>query len=65
MVVLLIYGESTSPVSLVGHSHDGKTWFSLVNTPQQRAEPRLEATIRRALAAGGAASSARGLARSL
>ncbi len=49
MVVLLVYGDSIQPISLVAHSHDGKTWFSLVNTPQQRADPRLEATIRQAL----------------
>ena len=45
MVVLLVYADSYRPISLVAHSHDGKTWFSLVNTPQQRADPRLEATI--------------------
>lgn len=50
MVVLLVYADSYRPISLVAHSHDGKTWFSLVNTPQQRADPRLEATIRQALA---------------
>jgi hypothetical protein len=31
------------------HSHDGNTWFSLVDTPQQRADPRLEMAIRQAL----------------
>lgn len=50
MVVLLVYGDDHQPVSLVAHSHDGKTWFSLVDTPQQRADPRLEATIRQTLA---------------
>jgi len=50
MVVLLVYGDDRQPVTLVAHSHDGKTWFSLVDTPQQRADPRLEATIRQALA---------------
>jgi len=49
MVVLLIYADNYRPISLVAHSYDGKTWFSLVNTPQQRADPRLEATIRQAL----------------
>jgi hypothetical protein len=50
MVVLLLFADNYRPISLVAHSHDGKTWFSLVNTPQQRADPRLEATIRQALA---------------
>jgi hypothetical protein len=49
-VVLLIYGSNVQPVSLVAHSHDGKTWISLVDTPQQRADPHLETTIRQTLA---------------
>lgn len=49
MVVLLIYGSDYQPVSLVAHSHDGKTWFSLVDTPQQRADPRLQRAILQAL----------------
>ena len=50
MVVLLVYGGHIQPISLVAHSYDGKTWISLVNTPQQRADPRLEASIRQVLA---------------
>lgn len=49
MVVLLIYGGDYQPVSLVAHSHDGKTWFSLVDTPQQRADPRMQRAILQAL----------------
>ena len=49
MVVMLIYGEDNQPVSLVAHSYEGATWFSLVDTPQQRADSRLERTIRLAL----------------
>ncbi len=55
MVVLLIYGSGgytsseCQPVSVVAHGHNGQTWFSLVNTLQQRADPRLEAAIRQAL----------------
>jgi len=49
LVVLLVYGANYQPVSLVAHSHDGKTWFSLVDTPQQPADPGLEKAIRRAL----------------
>lgn len=49
MVVLLVYGSSYQPVSLVAHGYNGQTWFSVVDTPQQRADPRLEAVIRRAL----------------
>jgi hypothetical protein len=55
MVVLLVYGSGgyTSsdhqPVSVVAHGHNGQTWFSVVDTPQQRADPRLEAAIHLAL----------------
>jgi hypothetical protein len=49
MVVLLIYAEGYRPVSLVAHGHDGKTWLSLVDTPQQEADPRLEEAIMRAV----------------
>jgi len=49
MVVLLVYGDDFQPISLIAHSHDGRTWFSLVDTPQQRADPRLERAIRLAL----------------
>ena len=52
MVVLLVYGDDYQPVSLVAHCHDGKTWFSLVDTPQQRADPHLERAIRQALPVG-------------
>ena len=49
MVVLLIYGSARQPVSIIAHCHDERTWFSLVDTPQQRADPHLEAVIRQAL----------------
>jgi hypothetical protein len=49
MVVLLVYGGDYQPASLVAHSHHGKTWFSLVDTPQQRADPRLQIAIFQAL----------------
>jgi hypothetical protein len=49
MVILLVYGNDRQPVSIVAHGHDGQTWISMVDTPQQRADPRLEANIRLAL----------------
>lgn len=49
MVVLLIYWGERQPVSLVAHGHDRGTWFSIVNTPQQHADPHLETAIRMAL----------------
>lgn len=50
MVVLLVYGAGRQPVSIVAHGHNGQTWFSVVDTPQQRADPGIEAAIRQALA---------------
>ena len=49
MVVLLVYGGDRQPLSLVAHGADQQTWFSVVDTPQQRADPGLEAAVRRAL----------------
>jgi hypothetical protein len=46
MVVLLVYGSDRQPVSIVAHGYNSQTWFSVVDTPQQRADPRLEAAIR-------------------
>jgi len=49
IVVLLVYGGNLQPISLVARGFDGQTWFSLVDTPQQRADPDLESSIRNAL----------------
>lgn len=56
MIVLLVYPAADQnltdcqPLSLVAHSHARRTWFSVVDTPQQRADPKLSAAVRRALA---------------
>ena len=49
MVVLLVYGADHQPISLVAHGNNGQTWFSVVDTPQQRANPYLETAIHQAL----------------
>lgn len=49
LVVLLVYGDDYQPISLVAQSYEGRTWFSIVNTPQQRADPLLERSISNAL----------------
>ena len=49
MIVLLVYQGSRHPVSLVAHGYNDRTWLYMVDTPQQRADPHLEATIRQAL----------------
>jgi len=48
-VVLLVYGQGGAPVTLVAHGHDGQTWLSLVDTPQQPADIKLAAKIAQAL----------------
>ena len=49
MVVLLVYYGDRQPVSLIAHGHNDQTWFYMVNTPQQRPDPRVEIAIRQAL----------------
>ena len=49
MVVLLLYGRGGSPTTLVLHGHDGRTFLSLVDTPQQRTEAELPSLIRQFL----------------
>jgi hypothetical protein len=49
IMVLLVYQGSRQPVSLVVHGYNERTWLYLIDTPQQRADPHLEAAIRQAL----------------
>ena len=46
MLVLLVYAGSKEPVTLIAHGYNNQTWFSVVDTPQQRADPRVSMTIR-------------------
>jgi hypothetical protein len=50
MVVLLIYASNQQPMTIIAHGYNNRTWFSVVDTPQQRADPHLEGTIRRLFA---------------
>lgn len=45
MVVLFVYQAERKPVTIIAHGYNGQTWFSFVDTPQQRADPYLEAAI--------------------
>jgi hypothetical protein len=47
MVVLLVYSHHSDPLTIVAQGDQVHTWFSVVDTPQQRSDPYLEATIRR------------------
>ncbi len=49
MVVLLIYYSNQRPLTMIAHGFGGQTWFSIVDTPQQRADPSMEAIIHRLL----------------
>jgi hypothetical protein len=50
VVVLLIYIEAGEPVTLVAHGDDHETFFSIVDTPQQRPDANTEALIRNCFA---------------
>lgn len=49
MVVLLVYADAHPPVTLVLHGNDGKTWVSVIDRPDQRADAGTMLVIRRAL----------------
>ena len=49
MVVLMVYGETPEPVTLILHGSDGQTRFSLADDPSQRADRKLVATIKQSL----------------
>lgn len=49
MIVLLVYAESVPPATLVAHGHNGQTWISLVDSPEQRPLPDLAQHITTAL----------------
>ena len=49
MVVLLVYGKSIEPVTLILHGNDGQTWFSFAEGPSQGFDSKLTAAIQQAL----------------
>jgi len=49
MIVLLVYGESAEPATLILHGNDGKTWISVTDDPLHPTAKTLIASIRRAL----------------
>ncbi len=49
MVVVLVYGKTLEPVTLVLHGHDGQTWISLAERPEQTTDAQLVREIRTAL----------------
>ena len=49
MVVLLVYGEAAQPATLILHGNNGKTWISAPDSAVQPVDPKLIASIRKAL----------------
>ncbi|MEK6753833.1 MAG: hypothetical protein AABZ00_16365 [Chloroflexota bacterium] len=49
MVVLLVYGKASEPLTLILHGHDEQTWFSIADSPRQHADPNLMIVIQQAL----------------
>jgi hypothetical protein len=49
MVVLLVYGKTSEPVTLILHGDDGQTGISITDNPQQRADAKLITEIQQAL----------------
>jgi hypothetical protein len=49
MVILLVYGAKTEPVTLILHGNDGKTWFSLVSNSSQEVDVSTRSSIEQAL----------------
>lgn len=49
MIVLLVYGETAEPATMVLHGNNGKTWVSLADNPQHRTSVKLARAIQQAL----------------
>lgn len=50
LTVLLVYGSEPEPVTLLAHSHNGRTWLSLVDAGEERPSSAVRRQIRSALA---------------
>ncbi len=50
LTVLLVYGSESQPVTLLAHSHNGRTWLSLVDDGEERPSSDLSLQIKSALA---------------
>lgn len=49
MVILLVYGESSEPATVLLHGNGGQTWLSLANEPRLIADSKLLTRIKQAL----------------
>lgn len=48
-VVMLVYGKSGGPVTLILHGNDGQTWLSIAEGPHPGTEMNLSTEIKQAL----------------
>ena len=49
MVVLLVYGATAEPMTLILHGNDGQTWVSIAETPTRKTYTTLLTAIKNAL----------------
>ena len=49
MVVMLVYGTAGVPATLVAHGHNGQTWITLIDTPEQRPAPDVATAVTQTL----------------
>jgi hypothetical protein len=49
MVVLLVYGDTAEPASLILHGNSKQTWVSLADSIFQHPNPQLQSSIQKAL----------------
>ncbi len=51
MIVILVYGDSEQPSTLILHGSDGQTWFSIVDEPGEKTNAMTAMAIRNSLKA--------------
>lgn len=49
LVVVLVYGSASEPVTLILHGNDGQTWLAIADDPRQHADVKLITAIQQAL----------------
>jgi hypothetical protein len=50
MIVLLVYWEDRTPVTIIAHGYNHQTRFVIIDNPQQQADPILSGYIRQLVA---------------
>ena len=55
MIVLLIYGETQEPATLILHGNNGQTWLSIGDSAAHPVDPKLVTQIQHVLKSAGTA----------